>query len=213
MKIGFGISGSFCNHAHALEVLKEVKDKGYDVTCFVTEPVLTYDTRFGKARDLISKIIEITGKEPVTTIVEAEQYGPKYKLDAFIVLPTTAVTLSKLANGLYDDALTLGVKAHLRNNRPVIIGVSSNDLLGISAVNLARLLNYKYIYFIPFYQDDPFNKPKSLMADYSLTIPTLEMALKGEQIQPILLQKWKEGNDVRTSNNCNTNTIWWKQQN
>lgn len=210
MKIGFGISGSFCNHAHALEVLKDIKNKGYDVTCFVTNPVLTTDTRFGKAKDLIVKIVEITGKEPVSTIVEAEQYGPKYKLDAFIVLPTTAVTLSKLANGLYDDALTLGVKAHLRNNRPVIIGVSSNDLLGISAVNLAMLLDRKFIYFIPFFQDDPFNKPKSIIADYSLTIPTLEMALKGEQIQPLLIRKWKEGYDVRTTNNRDTNTIYGK---
>jgi dipicolinate synthase subunit B len=192
MKIGFGICGSFCNHAYALLTLKELVDNGYDVTCFVTKEVETTSTRFGEASEFKAKLKSISKKDVVTTIVEAEQYGPKIKLDAFIVYPTTAVCISKLANGQYDDAVTLGVKAHLRNNRPVIIGISSNDLLGISATNLAKLLNYKYFYFIPFYQDDCFNKPKSLVADYTLTIPTLKKALQNEQIQPLLLMKKKE---------------------
>ena len=188
IKVGFAITGSFCTHARILTVLKSFVEKGYDVLPIFSYSVKNTDTRFGTAKDFYSKVVEITGKTPVDTIVGAEPVGPKNMIDVLVVAPCTGNTLSKLANAITDTPPTMVAKAHLRNNKPLVIAVSSNDALGLNMKNLATLMSTKNIYFVPFGQDDAKNKPKSLIADYTLVEETMLFALKNEQIQPILLK-------------------------
>ena len=186
-KAGFAMCGSFCTFSKALNVMEKLVSDGYDVTPIMSDVAYATDTRFGKAEDFREKIKSITGKEIIHTIFEAEPIGPRKLLDVLVVCPCTGNTIGKIANGITDSAVTLAVKAHLRNERPVVIFVSTNDALGASAKNIGTLLNCKNIFFVPMKQDDYLNKPKSIVADFSRVGETLENALEGRQTKPILL--------------------------
>ena len=149
-KIGFAVCGSFCTHKSAIEQIKKLCNLGYDVTPIVSETVFSTDTRFGKAEDFINAIEEATGKKCIHTIKDAEPIGPKALFDLLIIAPCTGNTLGKLANGITDTSVTMAAKAHLRNERPLLIAVSTNDALGASAKNIGALFNCKNIYFVPF---------------------------------------------------------------
>lgn len=186
MKLGVVITASFCTLKKTLTVLNELKNCGYDIYPVLSNKIIDYDTRFGKAEDFIEEIKKISGKEIVSDIVEAEKFGPVNKMDAMLVLPATGDFMAKMANSITDNAANLAVKATLRNQSPIIIAVSTNDGLGLSGQNIVKLLNLKNVYFVPFGQDDYKKKPNSLVAHFDLVIPTIENALNGVQIQPLL---------------------------
>lgn len=185
-RIGFGLCGSFCTFKRAVDALKELVNTGADVFPIMSETAYTTDTRFGKSKDFAEQIEEITGKKILHSVFETEPIGPKKMLDALVILPCTGNTLAKLSHGVADTSVTLAAKAHLRNKRPVIIGVSTNDGLGVAAENIGRLLVRKNIFFVPFSQDDFIHKPNSLVADFSKLNQTIELAFDNLQLQPIL---------------------------
>ncbi len=187
LKIGFAITGSFCTLDKIMPEIEKLKNEGADIYPIVSYSVDQMDTKFGSAEEWRNKIIEITGKKPVASITGAEPIGPGAFLDVLIVAPCTGNTLAKLANGITDTPVTMAVKAQLRNGKPVVIAISTNDGLGANAKNLGLLLNTKNIYFVPFGQDDPVKKRNSLMAKMDLILPTVQNALKGVQIQPLLV--------------------------
>ena len=187
IKIGLCVTGSFCTFTNTLKMVDKLISLGYDITPIFSFNVAALDTRFFKQADFERLIIEKTGKTPVKTIPDAEPFGTKNAVDIMLVAPCTGNTLAKLANGITDTPVTLAVKAHLRNNRPVVIALSSNDSLGANARNLGRLLNTRHYYFVPFGQDAPDGKPKSLVADLTLVPQTIEHALLGKQFQPVVL--------------------------
>jgi dipicolinate synthase subunit B len=187
LNIGFAVTGSFCTIAEAMPQLEALVSLGAEVTPIVSEIVYSTDTRFGKAAALILRIEAITGKKIINSISGAEPIGPKKLLDALVIAPCTGNTLSKLANGINDTTVTMAAKAHLRNKRPLVIAVSTNDGLGFNAKNLGLLMNSKNIYFVPFRQDDALNKSNSVIAEMTLILPALSAALNGEQLQPVLL--------------------------
>lgn len=188
IRIGFAMCGSFCTMAEALAQLKILKDSGADILPIMSEIVYTSDTRFTKCNELINEVKEITEKEVIHTVVAAEPIGPKKLLDLLVVCPCTGNTLSKIANGITDSSVTMAVKAHLRNDKPVVLCIATNDALSASAKNIGLLLNQKNIYFVPFGQDDSKNKPTSLISDFGLLKSATEFALKGEQLQPLLIK-------------------------
>ncbi len=192
MKLGVVITASFCTLKKILVVLENLRDNGYDLYPVLSNKIVDYDTRFGKAEDFVNKIEEITGKKIVKDIVEAEKFGPMYKMDAMLVLPATGDFMAKMANSITDNAANLAVKATLRNQSPIIVAVSTNDGLGLSGQNIMKLMNLKYVYFVPFGQDDYVKKPNSLVAHFDMVIPTIEEALKGKQIQPLLKEYEKK---------------------
>ncbi len=183
--VGFALTGSFCTFERAIEEIKNIKSKGMNVIPIMSYNAFSTDTRFGKSNDINTKIEEICGNKIISTITAAEPIGPKKLLDILVVEPCTGNTLAKLANGITDTPVTLAVKAHLRNERPLVIAVSSNDALACSAKNIGHLINYKNIFFVPMKQDDPANKPRSIVADFSKTVETIECALNNIQIQPV----------------------------
>lgn len=187
VRVGYALTGSFCTFEKSLVQLKKLKEEGYELLPIMSHNAYTFDTRFGKAVDFRERIEKICGKEIISTIIEAEPIGPKGLTDILVVLPCTGNTLAKLANGIYDTPVTLAVKSHLRNQRPVVIGVSTNDSLSTTAKNIGLLLNYKHYYFVPMRQDDAMKKPFSVVCDFSLLNETLEAALYGKQLQPMLL--------------------------
>ena len=189
LNIGFGITGSFCTHEKILIEIENLVNKGHNVIPILTDKVLTTSTRFGSSEEFIKRVEKITQNKVVSNIVEAEPIGPKNLIDILVIAPTTGNTLGKLANAITDNAVTMVFKAHIRNNKPVVIGISTNDALGLNLKNIATLLNAKNIFFVPFGQDDPMKKPKSLIADYSKIEETIEFALRGEQVQPLLLRE------------------------
>lgn len=186
LNIGFALTGSFCTLKESLNVLKTLKSEGATLTPIVSFSTASLDTRFIKAHELIRQVEEICGSKILSTITETEPIGPKVLLDVLVVSPCTGNTLAKISNAITDTPVTMAVKAHLRNERPVVIAVSTNDGLGANAKNIGLLLNMKNIYFVPFYQDDPIGKGRSLLARHSLTSDTINLAIKGKQIQPIL---------------------------
>lgn len=186
-KVGFALTGSSCNFSKVFPEIEKLVKEGADVYPIISHAVDTFDTRFGTSDEWKEKIIKITGKEAIRTIVDSEPVGPKLDLDILVVVPCTGNTAAKLANGITDTPVTMAVKAHLRNNKPVVLAVATNDGLGASAKNLGILINMKLIYFVPLGQDNPQAKPKSLVADFSQLKDTIEKALLGEQIQPVLL--------------------------
>lgn len=188
-KIGVAITGSFCTLSRCLNMIRQLVDTGCDVTPIFSEKVASTDTRFFLATDFWNRVVELTGKSPITDIVGAEPIGPKKMFDVLLVAPCTGNTLAKLANSMTDGAVTMACKAHLRNDRPLVIAVSTNDGLSGSAKNIGKLLNYRNVYFVPFGQDDPIKKARSLVADFEKVAETLEKALDGEQIQPIIVAK------------------------
>lgn len=187
--IGLGICGSFCTHNEIIKQIKILVEKGYNVIPIMSNATKCTDTRFGMAEDFYNLLYEITGNVPIDSIVGAEPLGPKNLIDVFVVAPCTGNTVSKLYNAMSDNAVTMTAKSHIRNNKPVIIGISTNDGLGLNLKNIAGLLNTKNFYFIPFGQDDPIKKPKSLIADWNLIEETISEAVEGKQIQPILIKK------------------------
>lgn len=187
IKIGFAVTGSFCTFAKILTELERLKTEGADIFPIISYSTDSTDTRFGTSKDMKDKLRMISGREIINTIVDAEPIGPKSLIDVIVVAPCTGNTLSKMANGITDTPVTMAVKAHLRNNKPVIISISTNDGLGANAKNLGILMNMKNIFFVPFGQDDPIKKCNSLVADVEMIIPTILEALKGRQIQPVLI--------------------------
>ena len=185
-RIGFAMTGSFCTFAKVMPQMKRLVEAGYRVTPIMSEAVYTTDTRFGRAADFIAQAEEITGEAVIHTIAQAEPIGPKKLLDALIVAPATGNTLAKLAAGIADGPVTLAAKAHLRNERPIVLAVSTNDGLAGNAVSLGALLNRRGYYFVPFGQDSAIKKPRSLVADFPQLPAALAAALQGQQLQPML---------------------------
>ena len=187
MVVGFAFCGSFCTIGKCVDALEKLKETGVDIIPVMSETVFNTDNRFNKASELIEKVENICGNKVLHTITMTEPIGPKKLLDALIIAPCTGNTISKIANGVTDSSVTMAAKAHLRNQRPLIVAISTNDGLSNSAKNIGMLLNMKNVYFVPFGQDDAFNKKTSLVADMGKINETLKCALKGEQLQPVLL--------------------------
>ena len=186
--VGFALCGSFCTFKKVIPQIEKLVNEGYKVIPIMSHVAYTTDTRFGKARDFNEQIETICKENIIYTISGAEPIGPKELLDVLVIAPCTGNTLGKLANGISDTSVTLAVKAHLRNQRPVIIAVSSNDALGTSARNIGTLMNSKNIYFVPMEQDDYINKPNSIVADFRYIPDTVrEVLATNKQPQPILL--------------------------
>ena len=186
-KIGFALTGSFCTLEKIMIEVERLVKEGAEVFPIISDSVDKMDTRFGKAEAWKIKLKSITNKNVVSTIVDAEPIGPTGFLDVIVVAPCTGNTLSKLANAVTDNAVTMACKAHLRNLKPIVIAISTNDGLATNAKNLGMLLNTKYIYMVPFGQDDPIKKANSLIAKNELIIPTILEAFKGKQLQPMLI--------------------------
>lgn len=185
--IGFAMCGSFCTFKKAISALESLSAANADIFPIMSEMSYNTDTRFGTAEAFRNKIEEITGHSIIKTVQEAEPIGPKAMLDLLVILPCTGNSLAKLSNGIADTPVTMAAKAHLRNSRPVLIAVSTNDALGCAAKNIGSLMNYKNIYFLPFAQDDCEKKPNSLVADFSKLNDACEAALDNRQLQPLLL--------------------------
>ena len=186
MTIGFAMCGSFCTYSSVFPVMKTLA-KEHTVIPIFSHNAYTIDSRFGTAQDHIQLASEICGREPLHTIAQVEPIGPKKLLDILIIAPCTGNTLAKLAHSIADGPVTMAVKSHLRNGRPVLIAVSTNDALAGAAENIGKLLGKKHYYFVPFGQDDPERKPTSMVADFTKIPQALKLAQIGQQIQPILL--------------------------
>lgn len=183
--LGFALCGSFCTHKASVEQLRALIALGYDIQPIFSENVYSTDTHFGKAIDLKNEVKALCGREIIHTIVGAEPLGPKKPLEALIISSCTGNTLAKMASGITDTAVTMAAKAHLRSDRPLVIALASNDALSANLKNIGTMLNRKNVYFVPLTQDDPQKKPHSLVANFSLIIPTLKDALEGKQYQRI----------------------------
>ena len=186
MNIGFAVCGSFCSYSRVFPVMERLS-RAHQVTPIFSEASSTIDSRFGTAEEHIALAREISGRDPLHTIAQVEPIGPKKLLDILVIVPCTGNTLAKLSHSIADTPVTMAVKSHLRNARPVVVAVSTNDGLAGAAENIGRLLARKHFYFVPFGQDDALGKPTSLVADFSRLPQTLDEALEGRQIQPILL--------------------------
>lgn len=188
IRVGFAFCGSFCTYHQAMTALEKIHARYGDVTPIVSENSAATDSRFGPAHEYMREMERICGKRVIDSIPKAEPIGPKHLLDVLVICPCTGNTLAKLANGITDTTVTMAAKAHLRNGGPVVICLATNDGLASSARNVGTLLDKKNVYFVPFGQDDPAEKPTSLVADFSLVNDTVEAALRGEQLQPLLLR-------------------------
>lgn len=186
-KIGFVFTGSFCTFKKTIPQMKKLKDIGADILPIMSFNSYNLDTKFGKAKDFIKEIEEICEKEIIHTIQGAEPIGPSHLTDIMIVAPASGNTMSKLASDIIDTPATMAVKSHLRNNLPVVIAPSTNNGLGANMASIAALINRRNYYFVPFRQDNPITKPRSIVFDPEYIVKTIELALDGEQIEPILL--------------------------
>ncbi len=188
LRVGYAFCGSFCTFAKSMAVLEKLAGMYQHVQPIVSEISAATDTRFGAAHDFMKEMERICDKRVISTIAAAEPIGPKGLLDVLVIAPCTGNTLAKMALGVTDSSVTMAAKAHLRNQRPVVVAVSTNDGLSTSLGNIGELLCRKHVYFVPFTQDDPQRKPNSLVADFSLIPDAIQAALRGEQLQPILLE-------------------------
>lgn len=186
MNIGFAMCGSLCTFQAVFPVMEAVA-KYHTVIPIMSDASYTIDSRFGNAGEHIQRVRQICGRDPLSTIAQVEPIGPKKLLDALIIAPCTGNTLAKLAHSIADSPVTMAAKSHLRNGRPVLVAISTNDALAGAAENIGKLLARKHYYFVPFGQDDPKGKPTSIVADFRKIPEALELALEGKQIQPILL--------------------------
>ena len=186
-RIGFVMTGSFCTFRKTIDELKKIVKLGAKVIPIMSENSYTMNTKFGKAEDFINEVEDITGTKILHTIQEVEPIGPKDMLDILVEAPATGNTMAKLANDIIDNSATMAVKSHLRRERPVVIAISTNNGLSGAGENIGKLFNRKHYYFVPFKQDNPITKPRSIVFDPSYLIKTIEYALDNEQIQPILL--------------------------
>lgn len=187
LDVGFAVTGSFCTMTKAIQQVKTLTAAGANVFPVMSEISASTDTRFGSADYFKSTLKELTGNDIICTIKDAEPIGPKKLFDALIIAPCTGNTLSKLASGITDSCVTMASKAHLRNARPLLIAISTNDALGASYRNIGQLQNVKNIFFVPYGQDDPAKKQTSMVADFSMVKPALEAALSGVQLQPVII--------------------------
>ena len=187
IKLGFALTGSFCTFSKTIPKIKELIKKEAEIIPIMSFNAYNFDTKFGKAQDFIKEIEDITGKKIIHSIVDAEPIGPKKMTDILIIAPCSGNTISKLANDIIDTPVTMAAKSHLRNNNPIIIAPSTNNALSGNAENIGRLLNRENYYFVPFRQDNPITKPRSMVFDPEYIIKTIEKVIEGEQIQPIIL--------------------------
>lgn len=187
LNMGFGICGSFCTIGNVIEEIKHLKSLGVNIYPIMSFNVTKTDTRFGRSSDIISTVENITENKIIDSIELAEPIGPEKKLDIMVVAPCTGNTLAKINNGITDTPVTMAVKAHIRNNKPVVIALATNDALGITLKNIGGLIIRKNMYFVPFGQDNYKSKPLSMVADFSQIEETVKFALVGEQIQPLLI--------------------------
>ncbi|WP_018132503.1 dipicolinate synthase subunit B [Effusibacillus pohliae] len=190
--IGVAITGSHCTYDEIRPVMKKLVELGVNVIPIVSYTVQTTDTRFAQADAWIAEIEQITGRKPITSIVEAEPLGPSRLLDALLIAPCTGNTISRLANAMTDSPVLMAAKATMRNDRPVVLAISTNDGLGLNMSNIAKLMSAKNIFMVPFGQDDPFKKMNSLVANMDLVYATLEAALEKKQLQPVLIERYKK---------------------
>ncbi|NDI33336.1 dipicolinate synthase subunit B [Chengkuizengella sediminis] len=186
--VGFALSGSHCTVEEVLPEIQKFVDEGATVIPIVSSTLKTTDTRFGNAKDWLKKLKEITGNDIISTIVEAEPLGPSKLLDVLVIAPCTGNTTSKLANAMTDSPVIMAAKAQLRNLRPLVLAISTNDGLGLNASNIAKLYNTKNIFFVPYGQDNPEQKPNSLVANMGLVVETCASAIEGNQIQPMIIE-------------------------
>ena len=187
LRVGFAFCGSFCTMSRALDALEQTAARFGPVIPIVSETVAATDTRFGKAHDFMREMERLCDRRVISTVAGAEPIGPKGLLDVLVICPCTGNTLAKLAHGVTDSSVTMAAKAHLRNGKPLVPALATNDGLAGSAPNLGTMLGRKNVYFVPFGQDDYAGKPTSLVADFSLVPAAVEAACRGEQIQPVLL--------------------------
>ena len=185
--VGFAMCGSFCTFSRAIPQIDALIDAGYDVLPIMSYNASTTDTRFGKAQNFIDEIEEKTKRKIIITINDAEPIGPKAMTDIMLIAPCTGNTISKLSYGITDTPVTMAAKSHLRQEKPLIIAIATNDALGASAQSIGRMLNTKHIFFVPFGQDAPIKKPKSLVANFELIPQVVEAAFIGKQLQPIII--------------------------
>ncbi|MGE6261179.1 dipicolinate synthase subunit B [Heyndrickxia sporothermodurans] len=189
-RIGFGLTGSHCTYDAVFPEIKNLVEAGAEVIPVVTFTVKSTETRFGKGEDWINRIEQVTGRKVIDSIVDAEPLGPKLPLDCMVIAPLTGNSMSKMANALTDSPVLMAAKATLRNRKPVVLGISTNDALGLNGVNLMRLMSTKNIYFIPYGQDDPVRKPNSMVARMSDLQRTVEAAMEGYQLQPVIVERF-----------------------
>ncbi len=185
-KIGVALTGSFCTYRKTFEDLRKLMEEGAEVQTIFSDASQTIDSRFGRACDFMAEAEHITGKPPIRTIAQAEPIGPGGLLDVLVILPCTGNTIAKLANGITDSPVLMAAKAHLRNEKPLVLSISTNDALGMNMKNIGLLLNTKHIYFVPFGQDNPVKKPNSMIAHTEFLVPVIEAALEGRQYQPVI---------------------------
>ncbi len=193
-RIGFGLTGSHCTYDAVYPEIEKLVQAGVEVLPVVTYTVKNTETRFGRGEDWIDRIEKLTGHKAISTIVDAEPLGPKIQLDCMVISPITGSSISKFANAMTDSPVLMAAKATLRNQKPVVLGISTNDALGLNGINIMRLMATKNIYFIPFGQDDPVKKPNSMVARMPLLTDTIESAIMGKQLQPVLVERYKDEN-------------------
>ena len=191
-KIGFGLTGSHCTYEAVMPQIEKLVELGAEVLPVVSHTVEHTTTRFGKGEDWVRRNEEITGNKAINSVVGAEPLGPKIPLDCMVVAPITGNTMSKLANAMTDSPVLMAAKATMRNNGPVVLGISTNDALGLNGVNLMRLMASRNLYFIPFGQDDPEKKPNSMVARMSLLTETVMLAIEGRQLQPVIVERFRD---------------------
>lgn len=189
--VGFALTGSHCTFDEVMPQIKRFVDAGATVVPVASHTLMSTDTRFGTSESWQKQLKELTGNDIISTIVQAEPLGPSKRFDVLVIAPCTGNTTSKLANAVTDSAVLMAAKAQMRNQRPLVLAISTNDGLGLNAANISKLLITKNIYFVPFGQDDPINKPNSLVAHMELIAETSEAALLGKQIQPLLVVRSK----------------------
>lgn len=191
-RIGFGLTGSHCTYDEVFPEIEKIVNEGAEVIPIVTSTVQNTETRFGKGEDWVERIEKLTGNRVVDTIVKAEPLGPKLPLDCMVIAPLTGNSMSKMANALTDSPVLMVAKATMRNHRPVVVAISTNDALGLNGVNLMRLMAAKDIYFVPYGQDNPIGKPSSMVARMSMIRDTIIAAIEREQIQPVIVERFKD---------------------
>lgn len=188
--VGYAVTGSHCTLAEVMPQIQRFVDDGAKVVPIISQSVLTTDTRFGKSEDWQKQLQDITGNNIISTIVEAEPLGPKKLLDIMVIAPCTGTTTSKLANAVTDSPVLMAAKAQMRNGRPLVVAISTNDGLGFNLANIAKLIVAKNLYFVPFGQDNPVEKPNSLVAQMELVPEACFAALKGKQLQPLIIERF-----------------------
>ncbi|HET7560243.1 MAG TPA: dipicolinate synthase subunit B [Limnochordia bacterium] len=187
--IGWGVCGSHCSYEEVVPQVERMVAAGADVHPILSHTAVTTDTRFGTAENLAERLARVTGHQPITSIVDAEPTGQKRQFDCFVVAPCTGNTLAKIANAFTDTPVLMGMKGTLRNLRPAVIAISTNDALGNNAKNIGLLLNMRNLYLVPFGQDNYEQKPSSCVADFDLICETVAAALAGRQLQPVLIER------------------------